>query len=389
MVKFMKNILSPFANFTKLTYGTSFKTFAKEAKTTTRKYLTKPVFQTSKSFHTQPKWQPNYEKPYYISSTDLKYLLASATVIGFVVYHQSPNQKLYRAIIAEDINKVKEAVENGADINQPSLPLGRSALHHAAMTGNANITEYLINAGANLNQQDALWQHTPLMSAILAKAAATTLIRVVQQIDTSRAAFLSNYDTTIRLLVIHNADCNIKNSSGVSPLHALAATHEDQELIAFLIKHAADLESQDKDLCTPLHYAAGFGSGSTCKTLIQAGAQIEHKDINGNTPLDYLLKSLRLDKAQVIQIPQSETDNLIKWMSKIILCLYNNIDGSYYQIIKGAIEASINSKNIFLSVSKWVTEDIAKEKSDAISLFPESPTQAIGENPNPPTDATQ
>ena len=388
MVKFMKSILSQRANFAKLTYGNSLKKFTQTTQSATKKYLTTPISQTSKSFHTHTKWQANYkQQSYYISSTDLKYLLGGTTVIGFVAYYKSPNQKLYRAIQEEDVDKVKGAIEAGADINNSFMPFGRSPLHNAAAKGNANIVEYLINAGANVNQQDEMWKSTPLMSAILAKATGSWSRQIAKTIDHSIPAFVSNHDTVIRLLISNNADCNIKNDSGVSPFHALAATNSDQELIKLFINHGADLESKDKDLWTPLHWAAFFGLGQTCKTLIDAGAEIDAQDINGHTPLYHLLKSIKLDiEAREMLINKPNPNNFDMHISRMLV-LIENYDKeiletstpptiSFLSICKRMFDFFLQGKNIIFPFSKWaIEEDTISEKGKIASLFPDSLTQ--------------
>ena len=46
---------------------------------------------------------------------------------------------------------------------------------------------------------------------------------------------------------------------------------------------------------TPLHRAAAFGSAATIQMLLDAGAKIDAKDMNGDTPLTWASWSLRPD----------------------------------------------------------------------------------------------
>ena len=52
-----------------------------------------------------------------------------------------------------------------------------------------------------------------------------------------------------------------------------------------LLKLHANIEAQDKDQCTPLHWAAYNGKTEAIKALIAAHANIEAQDKNKKTPL--------------------------------------------------------------------------------------------------------
>ncbi len=53
-----------------------------------------------------------------------------------------------------------------------------------------------------------------------------------------------------------------------------------------LLKNDADVNSEDEEGRTPLHYAAMYGSLGAVKLLIQNGADINACDGDGKTPLD-------------------------------------------------------------------------------------------------------
>jgi len=59
---------------------------------------------------------------------------------------------------------VSRAIGYGVDINKPSNQLYShgSPLHHAVWSGSLDTVKILINAGANLNARDSLWDGTPL-----------------------------------------------------------------------------------------------------------------------------------------------------------------------------------------------------------------------------------
>jgi outer membrane protein assembly factor BamB len=77
---------------------------------------------------------------------------------------------LWAAVRAGDVKAVKQAVENGADVNARN-EYGISALWIAADTVSADmakldIVEFLVNKGADVNARDDIWYSTPLSRAV-------------------------------------------------------------------------------------------------------------------------------------------------------------------------------------------------------------------------------
>ena len=65
--------------------------------------------------------------------------------------YQLPRTDMMEAIENHDFAKVKELVDNGADVNEKTA-MGQTALHYAAYKGNAGIASYLISKGASVNE---------------------------------------------------------------------------------------------------------------------------------------------------------------------------------------------------------------------------------------------
>lgn len=72
---------------------------------------------------------------------------------------------LHQAVINGDLDKVKQLVKSGADVNQLDKRMGNSPLHIAAQTDHTDIMVYLIEQGAFINLQTPRSGFTPLMTA--------------------------------------------------------------------------------------------------------------------------------------------------------------------------------------------------------------------------------
>ena len=57
--------------------------------------------------------------------------------------------------------------------------------------------------------------------------------------------------------------------------------------VVFLIPAGAEVQAKEKDGETPLHVAAGEGIAAKVKVLLEAGAEVEAKDKDGWTPRRY------------------------------------------------------------------------------------------------------
>lgn len=126
--------------------------------------------------------------------------------------------------------------------------LADTALADAAFHGHWQLCDFLIENGADVNQIILETGETPLHAALC------TSDRTV-------------YDLVLRVLLRRGADPNRATKPGV-------------ETGAFM------RDSRTKGE-TALHRAAAFGTDETIDLLLQAGANVDVKDMNGDSPLTW------------------------------------------------------------------------------------------------------
>lgn len=143
-----------------------------------------------------------------------------------------------------DVSAIRFLLSHGESLSS----LTPTALTEAAFHGHWRLCEFLIEQGADVNRPLADTGETPLHAALCTP---------------DRLA----HDLVLRVLLGHGAVPN-------------CATKPSVETQAFM----RDCRTKGE---TPLHRAALFGSVETVRLLLDAGADVEAKDMNGDTPLSW------------------------------------------------------------------------------------------------------
>ena len=69
-------------------------------------------------------------------------------------------------------------------------------------------------------------------------------------------------------------------------------------VVQHLIEEGANIEAQDKNQRTPLHFASYYGKTDVVKYLVSKGANINVKGKNWKTPYDVACGSIRANQSQ-------------------------------------------------------------------------------------------
>lgn len=152
-----------------------------------------------------------------------------------------------------DVSAIRHLLANGESLKSLGDNLG---LNGAAFHGHWRLCQFLIENGADVDQPQLDTGETPLHVALC---------------KTNRTA----YDLVVKVLLTHGANPN-------------CATKASVETGCFMRDCRTKAE-------TPLHRAAAFGTEETIQLLLEAGAAIDAKDMNGDSPLSWASWYLRPD----------------------------------------------------------------------------------------------
>lgn len=151
-----------------------------------------------------------------------------------------------------DVSAIRFLLSRGESFDSlgPNLGLGAASFH-----GHWRLCEFLLEHGADPNYSQAQTGETALHAALCSeqRSAASNLV--------------------VKVLLAHGADPNQKTKPGA----------ETQSFMR-------DIRTKGE---TPLHRAAAFAEEETIQLLLDAGAVVDAKDANGDSPLTWASWHLR------------------------------------------------------------------------------------------------
>jgi ankyrin repeat protein len=123
-----------------------------------------------------------------------------------------------------NLNQVRAALAKDPSLSNSWHPIGLSALHFAAFSGNAEVTTLLLDNGAAVDARARnRFLNTPLQVALLGGNEATT-----------------------RVLLERGADPLVRQERGFAPIHE-AALLGRRDLVDLLLEKGADVDSRGND----------------------------------------------------------------------------------------------------------------------------------------------
>jgi uncharacterized protein len=157
------------------------------------------------------------------------------------------------AAMQNDLEAVRALLKQAVDANS-SQGDGMTALHWAAMNGNAEMAQLLIYAGATIKPATRLGSYTPLYLAA--------------QRGNAKVA---------EVLLKAGADAKGVTLGGVTPL-MMAASSGDTETIKTLLEYGAEVNGRETvNGQTAMAFAAAFNRADAVRILARYGAELDHR----------------------------------------------------------------------------------------------------------------
>ncbi len=175
-------------------------------------------------------------------------ILAIVLWVPAIFYAFASDAPVADAASRADVSAVRALLRKGADVNAP-MGDGMTALHWAALKGETELVNVLLQANASVKARTRIDGSTPLhMAATTGSAAAMTA------------------------LLKAGADVNATTTPGTTPL-MLAAAAGSPEAIKVLLAHGADVNARETAKGhTALMFAAAGNRADAVKVLLELGA---------------------------------------------------------------------------------------------------------------------
>ncbi|XP_064436183.1 inversin isoform X1 [Mirounga angustirostris] len=201
-----------------------------------------------------------------------------------------------------------------------------SQVHAAAINGDKGALHRLIIGNSALKDKEDQFGRTPLMYCVLADRldCADALLKAgadVNKTDHSQrtalhlAAQKGNY-RFMKLLLTRRANWMQKDLEEMTPLH-LTTRHKSPKCLALLLKFmaAGEVDTQDKNKQTALHWSAYYNNPEHVKLLIKHDSNIGIPDVEGKIPLHWAANHKDPSAVHTVRciLDAAPTESLLNW----------------------------------------------------------------------------
>jgi cytohesin len=161
-----------------------------------------------------------------------------------------------------DLAKVKALIKDSPNLVSVKDKMGNTPLHLAASNDHAEVMEFLLASGADVNARNGNGGNSPMDFAL----------------------GCINHKDTLALLIAHGANVNARADNGITALHEVAMRGVMEDAV-LLIAHGADADARDMKGNTPLHWALLMGHTNVAELLIAKMTDVNIRDNFGHTPM--------------------------------------------------------------------------------------------------------
>jgi uncharacterized protein len=202
---------------------------------------------------------------------------------------QEQVKELLAAVRAGDGAAVERLLTTNPALVRATAPNGASAVLWAAYTGHPELASVFVGHGAQLDIWDAAALGDLARMRRLVDADPRSVASVAPDgfFALGLAAFFGHEEMTVWLLD-HGADVNqsAKNAQRVTALHG-AVARRNTSLATLLLERGANPDVRQETGLAPLHEAAANGNLELVRLLVVNGAQADIKTDAGKTPADF------------------------------------------------------------------------------------------------------
>lgn len=199
-------------------------------------------------------------------------IILSAAVLINCTQPDEPTIGLYVAIKRGDIDQVERHVYWKTDINALNID-GQTPLHESAINGRIVISQLLLKNGAEINKLNKQNQTALDIALINGRT---------QLADVLIDKFSASFDATSSLFDIVRRQVH------------------DRDVIRFLVRRGARINSLDDSGNTPLIIAVKNGNRLVAKHLIDSNADVNVANSSGITPLATAIKTNNQDLVSLL-----------------------------------------------------------------------------------------
>ena len=200
----------------------------------------------------------------------------------------SVTERFYQAIRNDNAGDLRALVES-QDVNAKDSR-GATPLMYAAAFGNAQQMKFLLEAGADVNGQNA-FQATALIWA-------------------------GGDAVKSRMLIEHGADINVRTQQGQTPLMVAARRNGNADLVRLLLEKGADTKTPGDTTLIP---AAQSGDVDIMRLLIENGANVNCVSPRiGETPLYHAAASGNVEAVRLLLAKGANPNAGLKNLTRVI-----------------------------------------------------------------------
>jgi ankyrin repeat protein len=204
-----------------------------------------------------------------------------AAAQGAIGANEDQSEAFYAAIRANDLARLETILKQGANVNIRD-GRGLTPLMYCAVVGSAEVMKFLIDKGADVKATNAfgstalMWSVTDLekVRLLVEHGADVNVVSKKKRTALLLAAMSDQSAGTVRFLIGKGANLNALDDANTTVLNAATGYGNDTETIRLLIDAGQDVNAADTTGITPLMNAAGAENLAAVRLLLSKGAKV-------------------------------------------------------------------------------------------------------------------